>query len=189
MEAGVGPNVDCSSKRAAAAGVTPLLPLPTCTCNVFDVGEPVPGLITCNGIVPAVAALPEALRLVGETNVVGSMTPPKMTWAPLRKSLPLTAIVKSPTGRGAGRAAETTGRLLNRVTNEGALLDCGSSTLGAPMVMVDPVMPAGAVYNPVVEMVPTVALPPGAPFTFQMTLGLVVPVIVALNCTVSPGCS
>ena len=67
------------------------------------------------------------------------------------------------------------------------MLDCGSSTLGAVMVTVDPVRPAGAVYKPVVEIVPTVALPPGAPFTFHTTLGLVVPVMVDLNCTVSVG--
>src|SRR5438046_9803685 len=115
MVGGVGPNVDCSSKRAAAVGVTPLLPLPTCTCNVFEVGEPAPGLMTCSGIVPAVAAFPEALRLVEDTNVVGSMTPPKMIWAPFRKLLPPTELVKFPTGRGAGGAAGTPGRWVHRV--------------------------------------------------------------------------
>ena len=116
MVAGVGPKVDCSRSRAAAAGVTPLFPEPTCTCSMFDAGEPAPGLITCNGIVPALAEVPVALRLVDETKVVGSMTPSKIIWAPLRKLLPLTAIVKFPTGNGAGRAAVTTGRLLNRLT-------------------------------------------------------------------------
>jgi hypothetical protein len=39
----------------------------------------------------------------------------------------------------------------------------------------------GAVYDPLVEMVPTVALPPVVPFTAQVTLVLVVPLTVALN--------
>ena len=43
---------------------------------------------------------------------------------------------------------------------------------------------AGAVYNPVVEIVPTVAFPPITPFTCQVTAVLLVFVTVAVNCCV-----
>ena len=41
---------------------------------------------------------------------------------------------------------------------------------------------AGAVYSPVPSTVPFIALPPGVPFTFQLTCGLVVPLTCAVNC-------
>jgi hypothetical protein len=44
----------------------------------------------------------------------------------------------------------------------------------------------GAVYKPELETVPTVELPPAAPFTLQVTLRLDAPVTVAVNCTVPP---
>jgi hypothetical protein len=40
----------------------------------------------------------------------------------------------------------------------------------------------GAVYKPMVEMVPTVALPPTVPSTSQLTAVLLVPETLALNC-------
>jgi hypothetical protein len=43
---------------------------------------------------------------------------------------------------------------------------------------------AGAVYSPLVEMVPAVELPPGTPSTDHCTPVLVVPVTVAVNCFV-----
>src|SRR5262245_47567301 len=121
MEAGVGPNVDCSSKRAAALAVTPLFDAPTCTCRAFDVGEPAPGLITCTIAVPAVAPVPVALKLLPETKVVVSIVPLNTTCAPARKLLPLTEMVKSPTGTGVGRTADNTGRLVRRFTYAGGL--------------------------------------------------------------------
>ena len=45
----------------------------------------------------------------------------------------------------------------------------------------------GAVYNPAVVIVPTVALPPAVPFTCQVTAVFVVPVTVSRNCLVAPG--
>jgi hypothetical protein len=41
---------------------------------------------------------------------------------------------------------------------------------------------AGAVYSPVLDTVPTVALPPASPFTAQETPAFVVPVTVAVSC-------
>lgn len=41
---------------------------------------------------------------------------------------------------------------------------------------------AGAVNKPVVEIVPTVELPPDTPLTSQFTFVLLVPVTVAVNC-------
>ena len=48
-------------------------------------------------------------------------------------------------------------------------------------------MELGAVYNPLALMVPAVVLPPGVPFTCQVTAVFVVPVTVARNCIVEPG--
>ena len=45
---------------------------------------------------------------------------------------------------------------------------------------------AGAEYNPVAEIVPTELLPPGRPLTLQVTVVVVVPVTVAVNCCVEP---
>ena len=44
----------------------------------------------------------------------------------------------------------------------------------------------GAVYNPAVEMNPTVAVPPVTPFTVQVTAVFVVLVTVIVNCCVNP---
>src|SRR5271168_3349597 len=45
---------------------------------------------------------------------------------------------------------------------------------------------AGAVYAPAVVMVPEVAVPPGTPFTFQVTAVLAVPVTAAVKVCVLP---
>lgn len=50
-------------------------------------------------------------------------------------------------------------------------------------------MVLGAVYNPPEVMVPAAALPPGVPFTCQVTPVFVVPVTVAMNCVLAPGLS
>jgi len=47
----------------------------------------------------------------------------------------------------------------------------------------------GAVYAPAVEIVPTVELPPVAPFTLHVTAVFVVPDIEALNVTVVKTCT
>jgi hypothetical protein len=74
------------------------------------------------------------------------MVPAKITWAPLRKLLPLTEIVKFPTGIGEGKAAVITGTLLNSVMLEAALVECESAALTALMVrLVDFGSTAGAV--------------------------------------------
>jgi hypothetical protein len=43
---------------------------------------------------------------------------------------------------------------------------------------------SGEVYNPLDEIVPTLVLPPAIPSTLQLTVWLLLPVIVALNCRV-----
>ena len=48
---------------------------------------------------------------------------------------------------------------------------------------------AGAVYRPELDTAPTVALPPAAPLTDQVTLVLEEPVTVAENCCVFPACT
>ena len=47
-DAGFTPQVDCSSKRAAAAALRVLAALPTCNANALEVFEPGSGLITVN---------------------------------------------------------------------------------------------------------------------------------------------
>ena len=47
-------------------------------------------------------------------------------------------------------------------------------------------MVAGAVYRPLVEMVPVTAEPPVTPLTCQETAVFVVPATVAVNCVVVP---
>ena len=59
----------------------------------------------------------------------------------------------------------------------------GSATLVAVTVTIDGVgTDTGAMYCPVVPMVPTVELPPGVPFTLQFTDWFTLPVTMALNC-------
>ena len=45
---------------------------------------------------------------------------------------------------------------------------------------------AGAVYAPAAVMVPATAVPPGMPFTFQVTAASVVPVTVAVKVCMLP---
>ncbi len=53
----------------------------------------------------------------------------------------------------------------------------------------DPATFAGAVNNPVVEIVPTLEFPPWMLFTDHITPVLLVPVTVAVNCLVRPACT
>ncbi len=57
---------------------------------------------------------------------------------------------------------------------------------GTPGTVTSGVCGAGAVNRPVVPMVPTDELPPAVPFTDQVTLALLVPLTVAVNCAVWP---
>ena len=50
-------------------------------------------------------------------------------------------------------------------------------------------MTAGAVYKPVAEIVPTAALPPATPLTFQVTDVFALPLTVEVNCCVAAGAS
>jgi hypothetical protein len=60
-----------------------------------------------------------------------------------------------------------------------------SAALVAVTVVLTPVGTAeGAVYKPLVETVPTVALPPTSPLTLQLTAVFAVPLTVAVNCCV-----
>ena len=45
---------------------------------------------------------------------------------------------------------------------------------------------AGAMYKPEAEIVPTALLPPGRPLTLHVTVVVVVPVTVAVNCCMEP---
>src|SRR5450631_1528336 len=108
-DAGLAPQVDCSSKRPAAEALKPLAGLPTSNANALEVFEPGSGLITVTCTVPAWDAVPVAVSSVEETKVVVRNAPPNDTTAPFANCLPLTTTVKLPTGIVVGRTAVTTG--------------------------------------------------------------------------------
>jgi hypothetical protein len=63
----------------------------------------------------------------------------------------------------------------------------GSARLAAVTVSVFGVGgTAGAAYNPVLPIVPSVALPPTTPFTDHVTAWFVLPVTLPVNCCISP---
>src|SRR5712691_1440971 len=108
-DCGLTPQVDCSSKRAAAAALKLLEEVPTCSANAFEVSEPGSGLITVTCTVPACAlvAVPVAVTSVAETKVVGRNVPPNETTAPGANFWPVTTKVKLPTGIVVGSTALT----------------------------------------------------------------------------------
>ncbi len=66
-------------------------------------------------------------------------------------------------------------------------LVCGADCVAAVIVTVEFAgITCGAVYSPDAEMVPTIEFPPATLFTLQFTLSDVIPVTVAVNCTVRP---
>ena len=66
----------------------------TVTEAVFELSPS--GVCTTTGTVFAVGALPVAVRLVADTNVVGNAAPSKVTTDPATKAAPVMAIVKLP---------------------------------------------------------------------------------------------
>src|SRR5262249_35192061 len=73
-----------------------------CTFIADEVLEPGFGLRTVTAIVPADAAVPDAVSFVDETKLVFNAAPPKRTCAPLTKSDPFTVRVKPPVGKLVG---------------------------------------------------------------------------------------
>jgi len=69
-----------------------------------------------------------------------------------------------------------------------AVADCLESAVLVAVMLTDAGFgtSVGAVYSPLVEIVPTVTLPVDTPFTLHVTAVLEVPVTVGVNCCVPP---
>ncbi len=149
-DAGFTPQVDCSSKRAAAAALKVLAELPTCNANALEVFEPGSGLITSTCTVPAWAlvAVPVAVTSVAETNVVGRNVPPNNTTAPLANFWPVTTRVKSPTGIVVGSTAFTTGAGLVMVAVPAVVADVSARLVACTWMVLGTGTVAGAWYTP-----------------------------------------
>lgn len=116
------------------------------------------------------AAFPVAFKDVDDTYVVVSPIPFNRTCASGLKFDPFKLIEKFPAGTGDGDTLQThgVGRITVRVASPNlsgyaVLVARTASTLGVGAT-------AGALYNPVAEIVPIVALPPTIPFTDHTTV-------------------
>jgi len=139
---------------------------------------------TCIPICAAVA-VPDAFRPVGESSVVASATPPKLTTEFAPKFAPLSEIVKGPTGTDVGEVLHnsTGGWVIVMVTApnllaSAVLVACTVTTLAIGTVM-------GALKRPLVETVPKLEFPPMTPFTDQLTV-VTAKGTYAVNCLVVP---
>jgi len=129
--------------------------------------------------------------LVGDTLPHAAAEQETLQVTPLLLASFVTVAVKGcvvPAGTVAVAGATDTVIPVSVTVAEAVLL--GSAWATAVMVTVGGLgRTAGAVYRPVKEMVPTVALPPMMPFTSQNTAVLVTPVTVAVNCCVLFTCT
>jgi hypothetical protein len=137
VSAGVGPKVDCSRKRTAAAAEITWPPFTTLADNAPDVVEPGFGFVTVTATFPACDALavPVAVSSVADTNMVVSACPAKFTFAPLTNLLPVTVSMNGPTPMLLGFTALNTGVGFTSVIVADAFLE-GSATLVAVIVIV-----------------------------------------------------
>ena len=122
---GVGPKVDCSRKRVAAASVTDW---PVITCAIFDVVEvtaPGSGFATVTFTFPLckVVAVPEAVSSVEESNTVVRAVLPNITCAPDTNFDPVTIRVNAPTPIVDGLTEDTTGIGFCKVMELDAITD------------------------------------------------------------------
>lgn len=118
INADVGPNVDCSKNRTAAAEVAAIAAV-TCTeADVVEFAAPGFGLSTVTEMLPTceAVAVPVAVNCVDETNVVVIAAPPNITCDPFTNPVPVTASENAPTAIEFGLAPETTGSGFINVT-------------------------------------------------------------------------
>lgn len=150
--------------------------------------ELLPGSGFCTAIVkvPDEVAFPCAFNCVAETNVVESGVPPKRTCAPETNLVPVTVRAKLPRLVDAGDIPVSVGVGFSSVTVAEPLTEA-SATLVARIVMVFGLgKEIGAVYLPLVSIVPTVGDPPVVPFTDHVTLVFCAPLTVAVKVYESP---
>jgi hypothetical protein len=188
ISAGVGPNVDCSKNRTAAAEVAAIAAV---TCTEADVVDPAPpgfGLFTVTEILPTceAVAVPVAVSCVDETNVVVIATPPNITCDPFTNPLPVTVSENAPTETAFGLTLETAGsgfiNVIALVPDEEALATLTAETVTKFWVGTT----VGAKKFPEPSIVPIEEFPPVILFTCHVTEVFVVPVTVAVNTCVLP---
>ena len=134
-----------------------------------EVLPPGAGLLTLTPKIPFMLAVPVAVRLVDETNVVFIATPANSTCAPGINPLPVTVREIDPTERLLGVTALTEGVGFISVTLLVALAVASAALVALMVTVFGLERVAGAVYKPAVETVPTVEFPPLTPLTCHVT--------------------
>lgn len=187
---GVGPNVACSRNRAAATCETGCADATTFAVTAEDVAAPGSGFRTTMLTVPIckTEAVPEICNSVGETYVVVTVCPPNVTVELLTKPLPVSARPNAPVGIAAGATEFRMGIGFWRVTTLLADFDVSPVIVAVTVMLFDVGRVVGAVYIPLVSIVPTSALPPVIEFTDHVTLwlALALSLIVTSNVSVAP---
>jgi hypothetical protein len=133
-----------------------------------------------------VEAVPVAVSSVAETNFVVRLWPPNITLAPFTNLVPVIVREKFPTGTAVGETAVTVGIGFSSeiaLVPERDLLDADVASI---MTELGVGRAAGAVYRPLLLILPTVALPPTVPFTDQTTDWSMTLLTLAENWSVSP---
>ena len=154
-------------------------PGPTFTEIGFVVTEPGFGLLTARGNVPGFGAGIDATSCVEETKVVGTAAPFHMICAPYTNCEPLTVTMVVPSEKPVGVTEVKAGIGFNTPI---ATAPGGSLGNLAVVVVIATVFGtgtiAGAVYKPLLSIVPNSAFPPWTPLTKKMTG---TPVVLALS--------
>jgi hypothetical protein len=112
--------------------------------------------------------VPVAASWVLETNVVERSEPPNDTLAPLTKALPEIVSEMGPTENCNGETLEICGTGFQSVTTLELVTDWFDVSAASMVTVFAVGTVAGAVYFPVVSMVPVVVLPPITPLTVQV---------------------
>jgi hypothetical protein len=119
---------------------------------------------------------------VALTKLVLRGTPDKATCAPLTKLLPVTVRVKFPAFTSDGLTLLKIGVELSSVIAALALAALLTVLTAETVTLLGVGKVCGAMYSPAELMVPSVEFPPTTPFTDQITVELLVPLTVILNC-------
>jgi len=149
--------------------------------------EPAPpgsGFFTVNITLPIwlLVMFPVAVSCVEDTRVVVSVAPFNCTAAPVAKCAPLIVTVNAPTEIAAGETAVICGSGFCNVKVAVAVLVLSLISVAVMLTEFDAGGNSGAVYCPLEEIVPVVALPPTTPLTDQVRVS----VVFVVNACVAP---
>jgi hypothetical protein len=118
--------------------------------------------------------------------VVVNGCPPKVTVDVLIKPLPVKVSEKEPGAIVFGLTDVSVGTGFSSATAPFPDFVVSATLVAVTVIVLGLGKFTGAVYNPVVSMVPVAALPPATAFTDHVTLVLVFPVTVAANACMAP---